>query len=163
MKWGTFAALILAAGAAFAESPAWVAKSNRNAQVLLEVMARFSPESAAQYGMTGLDEQIFDIKPKSGERQASALQRARRTLTTRLQAETDPLVRQDLQILIDAAGDEVRGFELYRKYNVTHFSVARAIYGGVHALLDDQAPPARRPAALVRLRRIPAWSAATRP
>ena len=153
MKWGTFAVLILAAGAAFAESPAWVAKSNRNAQVLLEIMSRFSPESAAQYGMTGLDEQIFDIKPKAGERQASALTAAGRTLTARLQSETDPLVRQDLQILIDAARDDVRGFELRRKYYVPYFGMPRSIYSGIHALLDDQVAAARRPAALVRLRR----------
>ena len=65
MKIGRCTVLVLAIGSVLAEPPAWVAESNRNAQVLLDVMAHFSPESAGQYGMTGFDEGIFDIKPKS--------------------------------------------------------------------------------------------------
>jgi Bacterial protein of unknown function (DUF885) len=145
--------LTIALAPALADVPAWVERSNRNAQVLLEIMSRFSPEFAAQYGMGGLDEQILDIKPKSGDRQARELRSAQRVLTARLQSERDPLVRQDLQILLDAARQSVRGFELNRKYRLPYVSVPRLIYNGIHALLDDQVAAVRRPAALVRLRR----------
>src|SRR5262249_54350283 len=138
--------LMLTAGAALADAPAWVAKSNQNAQVLLEVMARYSPESAGQYGVTGLDEQIFDIKPNSRERQKRDTIAAEKALAARLKTEKDPLVRQDLQIMIDSAHDEVRGFDLREKYYVPYFSVSRSIYAGIHALLDDQVAANRRPA-----------------
>jgi len=138
---------------ALADSPAWVAKSNQNAQVLLEIMARYSPESAGGYGVTGLDDRILDLNPKSDERQARETKAAEKTLRARLQSETDPLVRQDLEILIDAAQKNVRGYELNQKYYIPYFSVPRSIYYGIQSLLDDQTAADRRPAALVRLRR----------
>jgi len=153
MKIGRCTVLVLAIGSVLAEPPAWVAESNRNAQVLLDVMAHFSPESAGQYGMTGFDEGIFDIKPKSSERQVGALKQSEKTLAARLRSESNPLVRQDLEILIDAAREDVRGSELRRRYYVPYLSIARSIYNGVHALLQDQVAPARRPASLIRLRR----------
>jgi len=153
MRSRCLAVLILAACCAVADTPAWVAQSNRNAQVLLEIMARYSPESAGQYGVSGLDEQIFDIKPNSKERQKRETVAAGKILATRLKSEKDPLVRQDLQILIDSARDDVRGFELREKYYIPYFSVFRSIYNGIQALLADQVAAGRRPAALVRLRR----------
>src|SRR5207247_2019991 len=45
-----------------APTPApWVARSDENAQVLLQVMAHFAPEQAAHFGVTGVDDQIFDL------------------------------------------------------------------------------------------------------
>src|SRR5437867_4410149 len=41
--------------------PAWVAKSNQNAQVLMAVIAKFQPEGAARLGMPGYDEAILDL------------------------------------------------------------------------------------------------------
>jgi hypothetical protein len=95
-----------------ADSPGWVLKSNQNAQVLLEVAARFNPEFAGQSGMSGLDEKIIDLTPKSGARRAQETQLAEKTLRARLDAEKDPLVRQDLEILIKAAEQNVHEFEV---------------------------------------------------
>src|SRR5712692_2903407 len=138
---------------ALADSPAWVAKSNQNARVLLEIIARYSPESAGRYGVNGLDDRIVDLSPKSDERRAREVKAAGETLRARLQSETDPLVRQDLEILIDAARKNVRDYELNEKYYIPYVSVPRSIYGGIHSLLDDQVAADRRPAALARLRR----------
>src|SRR5204863_4948838 len=44
--------------ASAAPRPAWIAKSDANAQVLLDVIARFGPEFAGQIGINGLDEQV---------------------------------------------------------------------------------------------------------
>src|SRR2546421_10635493 len=55
--------LVLAIGAASGDPPAWVAKSNRNAQVLITERARFFPENAGDNGLSGVDEQIIDLKP----------------------------------------------------------------------------------------------------
>src|SRR6266850_2124838 len=131
----------------------WVARSNENTRILLEVQAKFGPESAGQSGFEGVDEQIFDLKPNVTERTRKANQDAATKLRQRLKAEKDPLVRQDLEILIKAADDNVRGSLINDKYYIPYFNVPRALYFGFRSLLDDQVPAERRKAALVRLRK----------
>ena len=133
--------------------PAWVARSNQNAQVLLEVIARFNPESAGQLGVEGRDEQIIDLKPGVVERSNQATSAAAQVLKGRLASEKDPAVRQDLEILIRSAESNVRGNEIGEKYDIPYFFPARTIFSGLRALLDDQIAPERRQAATVRLRR----------
>ena len=133
--------------------PAWVARSNQNAQVLLEVIARFNPESAGQFGVEGLDEQVVDWKPGVIERSNRATREAATTLKGRLAGEKDEVVRQDLEILIRAAESNVRGNELGERLDIPYFVPARTIFSGLRALLDDQVAPQRRQSALVRLRR----------
>ena len=145
--------ILLLASTALGDSPGWVAKSNQNAQVLLEIDARFNPESAGASGINGLDEQIIDLKPDSLARRAQAERTAEKTLTARLAAEKDPLVRQDLEILIRADRESIRGFELREKYYIPYPPAAQIVYNGIHALLDDQVAASRRSAALTRLRR----------
>jgi Bacterial protein of unknown function (DUF885) len=133
--------------------PAWVVRSNENTQVLLNVLARFGPEGAAQLGVNGYDEQIVDLKPKVNERAVQATREAIQVLKGRLAAERDPLVRQDLEILIQSAEDNIRGNEIGNKYSIPYFNMPQAIFGGLRGLLDDQVSAERRKAALVRLRR----------
>ena len=131
----------------------WIQKSNANAQVLLDYLASFSPESAGQYGMTGLDEEIFDLKPRLYERQMEAAHKILAELKSRLVKEQDARVRQDLEILVERVELQMESGELDHRLSLPYFNVHRAIYGGLKGLLDDQVAPARRPAALVRLRR----------
>ena len=62
----------------------WVAKSNANAQVLLDVMARFNPEFAGQMGVEGVDEEVIDLRQGLDERTEAAVTEAVRELETRL-------------------------------------------------------------------------------
>lgn len=142
------------AAAAWAQStPAWVAKSNENAQVLLRVTAQFNPETAGDLGIAGLDEQIRDLQPKVEERSRAAVENALRTLETRRQAEKDSLVRQDLDILVQAAQDTLADSALQEKYTFPYFNMNEVVFEGLRSLLDDQIAPERRRAALVRLRK----------
>lgn len=149
----TFAADVQIPVAAPASNPDWVKQSNVNAQVLLEVLARFNPEQAGQFGVEGLDEQVIDLKPGINERSRAALKQADETLQKRLTGEKNPQVRQDLEILVDASAEAIRGGELTEKYDIPYFNMPQLMFGGLRALLDDQIPAARRQAALVRLRR----------
>ena len=92
--------------------------------------------------------------------------RGARELRRRLTAEKDPLVAQDLQILVKAAQSQLDGLDLSEKYNIPYINVPAVVFSGLHALLDDQIPEARRKAALVRLRKYaglePGFSAADR-
>ena len=131
----------------------WVQKSNQNAQVLLAILARYAPEGAGSLGVSGLDEQISipsaDLPAKSRRDVAGAI----KVLQTRLTSETDPRIKQDLEILISAAERANRESEAEERHLLPYDNVARTIFFGMHALLDDQIAPERRPSAVVRLRR----------
>lgn len=152
--------VLLLLGTSFAEEAkpvhpvqSWVEKSNQNAKLLLDITAKYNPESAQQSGMEGLDGQIMDLKPKRRERFAADMKAAKAELEARLAKEKDPLVRQDLEIMIHSAGDTLRGIELDEKYEIPYFNINRSLFYGVRTLLDDQISPERRKAALIRLRR----------
>src|SRR3954451_16537984 len=62
---GAGARLLAGSGQAPADSRAWIAASNKHAQVLLDVLARFGPEGAGQIGVAGLDREITSLTPES--------------------------------------------------------------------------------------------------
>ncbi|HEX6831929.1 MAG TPA: DUF885 domain-containing protein, partial [Rudaea sp.] len=80
--------------------PAWVERSNADAQPLLKAVGDFHPEFASRIGLPGYDDKVVDLKPGTEQRQRAAYEAARADLQKKLAAETDPNVRQDLQIMI---------------------------------------------------------------
>ena len=144
---------VAAASVLGAAPPAWVARSNEHAKVALEPIARFSPEGAASLGMSGYDEGIFDLKEQFAERAIEASRNALAELQKRLAAEKDPLVRQDLEILVNAVKENIEGAELNRKHQLPYLNMGQVVFGGLRALLDDQVAESRRSAAVVRLRK----------
>ena len=142
------AASLLAQGQA-----SWVQESNRNAQVLLNILARYAPEDAASLGIGGLDDRISIPSADLPERSRRDLSEAVKTLQGRLASERNPLVKQDLEILIGAAERNIRASKAYERRLLPYDNVARTIFFGMHSLLDDQIAPDRRKASVVRLRR----------
>ena len=51
----------------------WIERSNQNAQLLLEIQARFQPEAAARQGIAGLDDRISDFTPGHQQRRREAV------------------------------------------------------------------------------------------
>ncbi|MEO5822325.1 MAG: DUF885 domain-containing protein [Vicinamibacteraceae bacterium] len=133
--------------------PAWVIKSNELAKIWLDAQARLSPEGAGQMGLDGYDELITDLSPGYQDRARTIVEGAVATLKTKLAAETDPQVKQDLAIMVKDAVDTLDGFAIEQKHFVPYFNVAGGVFGGLRGLLDDQMAPARRPAALARLKK----------
>lgn len=132
--------------------PAWVVQSNRYAQVLLKPLAEFNPEFASQFGLPGYDDKVIDLKPGVDARSRAALTRARGILQADLAKTTDANVREDLQIMIDAAGRFIESSKLQDQYMLPYTDVGQTIFQGEFALLQDQVAPARRPHALARLK-----------
>lgn len=130
---------------------AWVARSNADSQDLLKLIARFSPESASQFGLAGFDEKVADLKPDVDARSRAALAQEKVELQRKLAAEKDADVRQDLQILIKAADQQIEGIDLNAKYLLPYNDVGQLIFSGEFALLQDNVAASRRPAALKRL------------
>jgi len=131
----------------------WVDESNGHAQVLLEVMARFNPEFAGRQGVEGVDRKVIDLLPGVDQRSDAATVQAREELERRLGKAEHPKVRQDLQILIQAAQDHLDRARLERKYMLPYFNAPRIAFFGMQALLDPQLPQDKHAAALIRLKR----------
>lgn len=143
--------------------PAWVARSNQNAQVLLNVFARFSPESGSLFGAEGFDDQVTDLSAAANERAKRATLEVIAELKKRQAAETDAAVRQDLDILVKAAEDSIRGADLNERYVVPYFDLPQLVFRGLRTLLDDRVPEGRRRLALSRLRRYAGMEQGFRP
>jgi len=134
-------------------APAWVKRSDQNAQVLLKVLADLSPEGAGQLGVEGVDEKISDFSPGANQRARKELTPAVAELQSNLATEKDPLVVQDLHILIKAGNDSIRETELSDKYDIPYTNLSRRLFSGIRAILDEQVSPSRYPAAVVRLKK----------
>lgn len=145
--------LTMAPFAAAQEADSWVERSNANAALLVEVFARFAPEAAGQFGIDGLDEEIFQVPVDFTAQQVVAIEKALAALRARLDDESHPAVRQDLEIVIEAAEQGIEGAHIGEKYTLPYFNLPQTIFQGIRSLLDDQIPAERRVAALVRLRR----------
>lgn len=155
--------LLLFGSAAFAEAPAWVAKSDKNARLLIDTQAKYSPENAVARGVQGLDEQISIPSADRPARFRADLRKVRQELETRASAEKDPLVIQDIHILEQAIDKDLRSSEANEKTFLPYWNVGGSIFFGMRSLLDDQVPAARRPAALVRLKKYTGLTAGYTP
>jgi len=139
--------------AAQAAEPQWITESNKHTQVLLEVNAKYSPESAADLGLEQYDRLVLDLKPKFDERQEADLAAAITQLEAARAGVTDDRARQDLDILIKAAQRQITTSALNRKLMVPYFDIGKYIYGSFQDMLDARVDKKRYPAALVRLKR----------
>jgi hypothetical protein len=146
--------VLFLATTAFAQSPpAWVARSNQNAQLLIDVDTKYNPENAASRGVKGQDDRISTLAAGQPEQERADFRKVRVELQNRAGKETDPLVKQDLQILIATAERDIRDSEANEKAFLPYEDVPGDIFYGVKSLLDDQIAANRRPTALVRLQK----------
>ncbi len=152
-----FAAPVHAAGtsvhATTAAVPEWVATSNNDARILLLAQAETSPEDASSAGLPGYDDKTGDLRPGYMARARTTLTGARDKLQLALASERDPNVRQDLQIMIGAASQQIEGSQLNERMLLDWNDIPGLVFGSEHDLLQDQSPPERRAKALVRLNR----------
>jgi hypothetical protein len=138
-------------GTAAGEEPGWVEKSNEHAQIVLEVMSKFSPEGAGRLGIDGLDEQISDLGPGIYERSLEATREVLAELRKREAAETHPKVKQDLGILVQALEDNIQTSELNRANMLPYYNISQTVFYGVRGLIDAQIERERYPAAIARI------------
>jgi len=152
--------LVLAAPAAAQETSAaaqdgraWIEQSNAYTLQLLELQAQFSPEGASQTGLEQYDGLAMDLGPNLSQRFIAAEEAKLAELRAAQVRETDPLLRQDLQILIDSLVNDIEGTRLGDRLTLTWIDVPRIAFGNFNALLDDQISPERRASAKQLLER----------
>jgi uncharacterized protein (DUF885 family) len=135
------------------QRPAWIARSDENARTLVAVDVQFEPEGASRVGIEEADERTVDLGPDFRARHVAALRDAIHRLDERKAGESDPLVLGDIAIMQHEADLAVRDIEARDRTMVACWDVARIVFSGVHVLLDDRIPAARRAHAVDRLKR----------
>jgi hypothetical protein len=147
-------ALILAIGSvspAVAGEASWIEKSNAHAKVVLDALAKFSPEGAGSLGVDGLDEQIMDLGPGIQERGIAESEKVLAELDRRLESETNPKVRQDIGILSKAVANNIRTSRLNYEKMLPYYNISQTMFFGIRGLIDPQVPRERYPAAISRI------------
>ena len=129
-------------GAAQAETPAWVVASNRAAEKLLDVQAKYQPESVSVLGVERYDADIFDIRPRTVQRQEADYEAVAAYYEQAVAAERDPQVRQDLEILLKAARDQRTTTELQDRLLLPYFDLPQALFNGFRQRLAARAEAA---------------------
>lgn len=133
--------------------PGWVEESNKHTKLLLDILTEFNPETAAYYGVMGVDGETIDLTAGFVEREDEAYTNAGKELEQRLQSATISEVKQDIHILLNAVDEQQEGSRLNQKYFLPYYNISQTIFYSLQALLGDQIAEERYPAALVRLKK----------
>ena len=145
---------LVSAGAIAAPNtpPAWVARSDAYTQPVLQDTGRYHPESSTSLGDDSFDTAVADFKPRAYERELADTERRLADLRRQRAAETDPKVRQDLDILIDSRTKHIATMTLEHRTLLDYVNVGELVYGGLQGLLEPRNKPARQQRALERLK-----------
>lgn len=157
------ATLAWAAAAAAAPAPAWITESNANATILLKVIAKYRPEGATRLGLSGYEDQISDFSHDRYQERRHDTEAAIGSLRGRLASTTDPRVRQDIDILIDAANRDLTTSALDREYFFPYYDPASLLFGVTHSMLDPRTPKDVRAQTVARLEKYAGLAKGYRP
>ena len=134
-------------------TPEWVQRSNEIAYKVLESSAQFAPEFSGQMGVSGFDEEIFDLRENLFERQMAVAEEKIAYLNGMLAKEEDPRVAQDIEIMLKATRDDMEANRINYERVLPYGNLTGLIFAGFNGLLDKQVPLERQKAALVRLKK----------
>src|SRR6187402_3242289 len=91
-----------------ASSADWVARSNANAKLLVDLNAKYVPEEASALGADGFDDRSIDLLPGHVARKRTDTLRVKGELEALLAREKDPEVALDLKVLVASADRSLR-------------------------------------------------------
>src|SRR6266571_3113805 len=149
--------------AAPAAGRSWIESSDRNSAIVIEMEGAFHPEFASEFGVDRFDTAVLDLNPENAKRYDAAAGRVLDLLSARRKTESDPRVRQDLDILIDVVERKRHTSALEYRLLVPYFDLPRHIFQGLQVLLDARNNESRRRSALQRLRRYAGMEPGTTP
>ena len=163
MRWIAAVVLVAAGGVAAAQERAWIEASDRYSNQVLETLGGFFPEWMSELGLERYDSEVRDLKPRHVERADAALGAIAAKLRAARLKEQDAHVREDLDILVEAAARERRTAALEQRLLVPYRDLPRELFEGLQVVLDKRNPDSRRAHALERLRRYAGMTPGTRP
>ncbi len=149
--------------AATAADRSWIETSDRNSAIVIEMQGAFQPEFASELGIERFDTAVLDLNPDNAKRYDAAAGRVLGLLWAKRRTESDPKVRQDLDILIDAVENRRRTSALEHRLLIPYLELPRQVFEGLKVLLDARTGESRRRSALQRLRRYAGMEPGTTP
>ncbi len=152
-------AALLALPAFAAADKSWVQQSDQNSQIVLNVLAEFNPEVAANLGVDGYDTQIVDLEPRLYERNRDANDKVLAELRKRREAAAAGPVREDLDILIATVEQNQQTAKLNNELTLPYFALNQLVFQGLRTLVDPRVPKERQASAVERLKRYAGMSA----
>jgi len=132
---------------------AWVAASNKYTDQLLNVEMKHTPESGSRQGLSQYDELVSQPTLADEDRQRKETEEVLGRLKSAVGEQKQKEVAQDLEIMIRRIELVFKLQDYQRAHDVPFTNASGQVYEGIRILLDDQTPDARRPAAVVRVRR----------
>ena len=143
----------LESAAADQPDKSWIDRSNAYTNQFVEVQVRHAPEQGSHEGLAKFDELISDPSLADEMAERHELEAVLKKVDAARASETDKRVLEDLQILHKAFDLNFRRQDYELQHEVAFYNASEMIFQGLRTLLDDQVDAARRPAALVRLRK----------
>ncbi|HXP45078.1 MAG TPA: DUF885 domain-containing protein [Candidatus Acidoferrales bacterium] len=133
-------------------APSWVAVSNAYTNKLLAVEMKHRPESGSDQGLSQYD--LLASQPTLADEDQERRETAAvlEELKSAVAQQKEKPVEQDLQIVIRKVELRFRQQDYERAHRVPFLNASGLVFSGLHALLDEQTPTERRPAAVVRIR-----------
>ena len=141
----------------------WIERSDRNSAIVIEMQGAFYPEFTSELGVDRFDTAVLDLEPENAKRYDAAAGRVLELLSAGRKTESDPKVRQDIDLLIDAVGSRRQTRALEYRLLIPYFDPSKHIFQGLQVLLDARNDESRRRNALQRLRRYAGMEPGTAP
>jgi uncharacterized protein (DUF885 family) len=132
---------------------AWIKQSNDYTNTLLNVQLEHTPEQGSVQGVAKFDERISDPSRADEVVQRRELEAALAKIKAARATVADKNVREDIDILQKNFNLQFRVEDFELAHEVPFHNAGAQVFQGLRGLLDDQVPPQRRAAALVRLRK----------
>ena len=129
----------------------WIKQSNEYTNTLLSIQLEHSPEQGSAQGVAKFDDRISD--PSRADEIAERHEFEAALAKIKSAAVSDKNVKEDIVILQKSFDLRFRQQDFGLAHEVPFYNASASVFRGLRALLDDQVPAERRPAALVRLRK----------
>jgi hypothetical protein len=133
--------------------PDWILRSDEIAAPVVELVIASGPEGASDMGLSLADPYTTDVSEGWRDRVRADAARADAALDVAGARETDPRLREDIEIMRRRVADIEAGIAVTDARLLSLVDVAKIAFLGLRVLLDEQNPIERKRLALVRLRR----------
>jgi hypothetical protein len=136
------------------EAPAdWIAASNKYTNQLLAIEMKHTPELGSNEGLSQFDTDVSQPTLADEDQERRETEAVVATFKSAVGQQKQKEVAQDLQIMIRTVQLEFRELDFERAHKVDFLNASQTVFRGLRVLLDEQTPPERRPAAVVRIRK----------
>ena len=131
----------------------WIETSNNYTKQLLTVEMKHHPESGSRQGLSEYDKDVSQPTLADEDAQRQETEAVLAKFKSAVGEQKQKEVKQDLEIIIRRVELGFKQEDFERTHKVPFSNASGEVYEGLRILLDDQTPDARRPAAVVRIRK----------